>query len=176
MINRLKNNKGNTSPLFLVLLFMICLFASIIMEYAKSYTIIHLVQNSLDTATLTVSTENAPEIYNGLREGHTGGYNLDTPTPVVKVVKKTLFEYLEISLNVKSVDGKLVKQTASKNTVFFLSNFTFNVIPTEYAPKSKNATFTANISCKLTIPFNDFFGNFKLEIPIKSHAEYIRVF
>ena len=75
ILKKLSNKSGNALPLACAIVICLLLISSVIMEYIRLTVIANGVRDELQASVISVSTQNYDKVYNGLREGYSGGYN-----------------------------------------------------------------------------------------------------
>ena len=74
VLKKISDISGNALPLACAIVIAVLLISSVIMEYIRLNIIADGVRNALQASIISVSTGNYDEVYNGLREGYSGGY------------------------------------------------------------------------------------------------------
>ncbi|WP_207736178.1 hypothetical protein [Fusibacter ferrireducens] len=74
MIKILKNKQGNAALYAIVVALCLILLFTVISEYFRLQMIASGVRDALQSSVIAIATENYDEVYNGLREGYSGGY------------------------------------------------------------------------------------------------------
>ena len=69
-----KDKNGNTTPLTIALILALLFTLCALSEFFRLSVIANGVRNALQSAVISVATTNYDEVYNGLREGYSGGY------------------------------------------------------------------------------------------------------
>ena len=73
----LKNQDGNAALFAVVIVLVLALLFSVVSEYLRLQIIASGVRDALQSSVISVATENYADVYNGLREGYSGGYALN---------------------------------------------------------------------------------------------------
>lgn len=73
----LKCNKAESTPMTIAVVLAILLFATVVWEFFRLGIVVQGVRDALQSSVVSVATTNYDEVYNGLREGYSGGYQLD---------------------------------------------------------------------------------------------------
>ena len=68
-----KDKNGNTTPLTIALILALLFTLCALSEFFRLSVIANGVRNALQSAVISVATTNYDEVYNGLREGSSGG-------------------------------------------------------------------------------------------------------
>ena len=76
-MNRImKDRSGNAALFAIIIILSLMLMFIVISEYLRLQIIASGVRDALQSSVIAVATENYDEVYNGLREGYSGGYQL----------------------------------------------------------------------------------------------------
>jgi len=73
----IKDKQGSAAIFAIVIILCLILLFTVASEYLRLQIIASGVRDALQSSIIAVATENYDEVYNGLREGYTGGYQLD---------------------------------------------------------------------------------------------------
>ena len=68
------NKQGLSYPLTVALILALLLLICVLAEFFRLSIIAYGVRNALQEAVISVTTTNYNEVYDGLREGYSGGY------------------------------------------------------------------------------------------------------
>lgn len=95
-LKRLWKEKRGSSPFYAVIMVLaILLLFAVISEYLRIQIITKGIRDSLQESVLAVSTENYANLYNGLREGYSGGYILKSGQWQDNFTEGDVMEYLK---------------------------------------------------------------------------------
>lgn len=149
MIRILKNKDGNVAIQAVVVMLVLLLLFSVISEYLRLHIIAKGVRDSVQSAVISVATQNYDEVYNGLREGYSGGYALYDDSWVSRIdegaVMNELTMLLGLSFGQKYVGGELEYE---------LSDLEVNILNVPLAPSSNNDRFEAEVYVTLSVPIS----------------------
>jgi len=73
----IKDKQGSAAIFAIVIILCLILLFTVASEYLRLQIIASGVRDALQSSIIAVATENYDEVYNGLREGYSGGYQLD---------------------------------------------------------------------------------------------------
>jgi hypothetical protein len=73
----IKDKEGSAALFAIVIVLCLILLFTVISEYLRLQIIASGVRDALQSSVIAVATENYDEVYNGLREGYSGGYQLN---------------------------------------------------------------------------------------------------
>jgi hypothetical protein len=126
------------------------------------------VRDAVQSSVISVATQNYDEVYNGLREGYSGGYALLGDNWVTDIDDGAVMNELTLLLGLN-----YGKKYASGVIEYELSDLVVNILNTPFAPSSNNERFEAEIYVTLTVPIS--FGWERvppMEIQLKVNAGY----
>lgn len=171
----LKEKKGNAILLACVIVIALILIFTGIMEYIRLQMIAQGVRDALQTSIISVATQNYDEVYNGLREGYSGGYYLSGT------------DHWESKLDIGDVYGNLDEllglhedeeyhyKAAKDGYEFRLSDLKVNVVNVPLAPSDINhvSKFKAEAFISIEVPLSFGFNQLPpLRIRLKVTAGY----
>lgn len=99
------NKRGNTTPLVIALILVLLLLLCAMSEFFRLAIIANGVRNALQSAVISVATENYDEAYNGLREGYSGGYWLTGEKWEENLDYGDVYEQLDLLLGTEAAGG-----------------------------------------------------------------------
>ena len=173
-LKNILNNKGNAIPLACAIVVCLLLISSVMMEYFRLNVIAGGVRDSLQAAVLSVATQNYDEVYNGLREGYSGGYSKDTNGAWrAEMDIGDVYTELDKLLGLEEVHSKRVGEIEE----FRLSDLDIEMINTPFAPSTSDNKLTVNAKIRLKVPLS--FGWESLPpmiITVRTSAKYISKF
>lgn len=105
----LKENKGFSGPMAILIVMFVLMLTTTIMENQRCYVIIQNADEALQAATNTVGVENMHNASTGIRESNSGAYRYDTSGDDwnTNVMAAQITEIVKQSLGLISKDGKL---------------------------------------------------------------------
>lgn len=175
----LKEKKGNALSLACAIVLSLIIIFSAVSEYMRLQIIAKGVRDALQTSVIAVAAQNYDDVYNGLREGYSGGYNLNQANVwESKVDTGDVFAYLDNLLGLEKNGVYHIKFTG-KETEYKLSDLKINIINTPLAPLNPNTSnkFQAQATIHIEVPLS--FGWDKLpplQINLKVNAGYTSKF
>ncbi|MCC0732132.1 MULTISPECIES: hypothetical protein [unclassified Clostridioides] len=170
----LRNNRGSSYILgFIVVLIVLMLFAGLC-EFTKLRLLTTNIRNALQTATISVATENWSEVYPSLRESHGAAYKLDSDKWVENTNKGNIEYNLEKILKVER-RGSYYAKIGDGEEIYKLSNLRTKIVNRELAPKDVNKAkkYSVETTVDLEIPFSFGFTNIK---PFKKEINVIATY
>ncbi len=168
MIKVLKNKDGNMAIQAVVVMLVLLLLFSVISEYLRLQIIAKGVRDAVQSAVIAVAIENYDEVYNGLREGYSGGYTLYDDSWVSKVDEGTVMN--ELSLLLGLTYGKKI---VGSEVEYELSDLAVHILNAPFAPTSNNNRFESEVGVTLTVPMSFGWEHLPpVEIHLKVNAGY----
>lgn len=171
----LKEKMGNALPLACAIVMILILLFSVATEYMRLEIISKGVRDALQTSVIAIASQNYDDVYNGLREGYSGGYILSSSDVwESKLNTGDIYSYLDNLLGLEKSGAIHIKFTG-KEVEYKLSDLKLNVIISPIAPSNPNNVpkFQAEASIHLEVPLS--FGWNKLpplQINLKVKAGY----
>lgn len=148
----LKNNKGMSYILAVVLILVVFIMLSFLLEFYTITTSTKQIKNALENAVVSVSLDNSPNTYSSQREGYTGAFKKESESWATQISNGDVFAKLTDNLHLVQNGGSYFKYSG-KRIDFILSNL--NVQATGAAFKSAGDTtrmFQAKVSIDVEIP------------------------
>lgn len=143
----LKNQDGNMAIQAVVVILVLLLIFSVISEYLRLQIIVKGVRDATQSAVISVATQNYDDVYNGLREGYSGGYALYGDSWMSQVDEGAVMSELSVLLGLhfskKYTDGKVE---------FEITDIDVNVINAPFAPSGNSDRFESEVYLTLTVP------------------------
>jgi len=147
VIKLLKNKEGSAAIYAVVIILALLMIFAVASEFLRLQIIAKGVRDATQAAIISVATQNYNDVYNGLREGYAGGYELsDSNTWIEKVDKGAVM--VELSELLGIVDGK---KMIGSETEYTLSNFSITIINPPIAPSGEAQKFEALVTMTLTV-------------------------
>lgn len=169
MISKLKSKDGNAAIMACVIVIGLLLLFTVVVEYLRLQIIAKGVRDAIQSAVISVAVENYDEVYNGLREGYSGGYELDSNDNW-----KSTVDNGAVLSNLGNVLGLINGEKYSGLQLeYTISNIDINILNTPLAPIENSKKFESEVWLTLEVPLS--FGWDKLpqlEIRMKVNAGY----
>jgi hypothetical protein len=168
----LKEKKGNALPLACAIVISLILIFSAASEYMRLQMIAKGVRDALQTVVISVATENYDNLYNGLREGYSGGYFLsDSDQWQSRLDTGDVYAELDSLLGLET-EGIYHIKTTGGEMEYRLSKLSVNLKNTPFAPSNiENVQrFEAEAFIILEVPLS--FGWNKLP-PLKTNLKVL---
>jgi len=171
----LKEKRGNALLLACAIVMSLILIFSAVSEYMRLQIIARGVRDALQTSVISVATQNYDDIYNGLREGYSGGYTLSSSDKwESKLDTGDVYDYLDDLLQLEK-DGAYHIKITGEEAEYKLSELKVNIINTSIAPSNPDSLpkFQAEVFIDLEVPLSFGWGKLPpLQINLKVKAGY----
>ena len=168
-----KNKKGSAAiSSVIILLVMLMLFTTIV-EYLRIKTISKGIRDSLESSVISVVIQNWDNNYESLRQGYSGGYNLDESNNNwdIDIDEGAVFNNLGNALGLSSWGNKYYKSTGNE-IEYYIYDLDVTIVNAKFKGND-NDLFKATAEITLEIPFKfgwDHVPNIK--IPVKVNAKF----
>ncbi len=164
-----RRGAGNLYAVFLVLAVM--LISTVVWDYARLFIIANGVRDAVQSAVISVATTNYDEVYNGLREGYSGGYARYGASWEEALDTGDIYSRLDDTLGLARQGGRHVKHagTVQEYAVWGLDVVILN---TPFAPSDPDniGQFLAEATIELEAPLS-FGWAFLLPMRTTLHVE-----
>lgn len=131
----ISNKRGSSTPLIIAIVLAIIILSTAAFEYMRLMVVAVGVRDAVQSATIDVATENWDNVYNGLREGYSGGYTLLGANWNQNITSGDVYARLEENLGVKQESDKYVKY-AGDALEYAVSNLSVKVTNAPLAPSN----------------------------------------
>ncbi|BAL01686.1 hypothetical protein OBV_44870 [Oscillibacter valericigenes Sjm18-20] len=174
----LRDKAGNGFPLVVAITLALVIILCGVMEFFRLNVIAAGVKEALEDTIIVTVNDNYADVYHGVREGYSGGYQPDGSSFSYSVKTGDIYGYMDGLLGTKNVGGSHVKY-AGDALEYRLSGLDVTIRNAPLAPSSpKNAQrFEADAVIWLEVPV--YFGGKELapmKIKLKVQAGYTEVF
>ncbi len=171
-LKKISSKKGYTSsPLVVAIALGSLLFFVVLWQIARLVTISAGVKDAVQSAVIATSVGNYSNVYDGVREGYSGGYRFSGNSWRTAVSTGDVYGRMDHLLGLKSSGGKHSKLNADglEYSVYGLS---VNVDNAEFAPSSgeiKQFSATSYITLEVPLSFcGDMLPPMKIRLCVKS--------
>lgn len=149
------NKQGNSTLLIIALVLTIIILSCATFEYMRLMVVAIGVRDSVQSAIIDVATENWDEVYNGLREGYSGGYSLTGTTWEQDLTSGDVYDRLEDNLGLEQKGGSYAKY-AGDVLEYEVSGLSINVINAPLAPSNPRSInqFTVEGAVDVAVPLS----------------------
>ncbi len=174
----LRDNKGGSFPLTVAITLALLIILCGVTEYFRLNIIASGVKEALQDAIIVTVNDNYADVYHGVREGYSGGYQPDGESFSYSVNTGDIYSYMDSTLGTKKMVGRHIK-TVGGVTEYSLDRLDVTVRNAPLAPSyPKNAQrFEADATIWLEAPVQ--FGGKQIttmRIKLKVQAGYTEVF
>lgn len=142
-----KSRDGNVAIQAVVVVLVLLLIFSVVSEYLRLQIIAKGVRDSVQSAVISVATQNYDEVYNGLREGYSGGYALYGESWLTQIDEGAVMNELSILLGLS-----YGRKYAGGEIEYEISELDVNILNAPFAPSSNNDRFESEVFITLTVP------------------------
>ncbi|EHJ7843783.1 MAG: hypothetical protein KHW81_16020 [[Clostridium] innocuum] len=176
-LNKLKDKRGNAYPYAIAIaLCMILVFVGI-SEYVRLMIIAQGVRDAVQSSVIAVNVGNYDEVYDGIREGYSGGYRLNGSSWIAVFDRGDVYRRLDKLLGLTVSGNAHVHRVSGKEEyrIYGLSVSNQNAPLTPIDPSSSKK-FTTDVTLILEVPvkFGTIIPNMKIKVKVK--AGYIPKF
>jgi len=169
VISILRNKEGNAALMACVVVLCMFLIFSVISEYLRLEIIAKDVRDATQTAVISVATQNYDEVYNGLREGYSGGYTLDESDTWRQNVDNGAV-YVNLSDILNLIDGA---RYSGSEVEYTISNIDVDIINVPIASGNNGGKFESIVTLELHVPLSFGWDYLEpLKIKLKVNAGY----
>lgn len=174
----LRDQRGVSFPLTVAITLALLIILCGVTEYFRLNIIASGVTEALQDAIIVTVNDNYADVYHGVREGYSGGYQPDGESFSYSVNTGDVYSYMDSTLGTEDMGGRHIK-TAGGVTEYSLSGLDVTVRNAPLAPSSpQNAQrFEADATIWLEAPVQ--FGGKQIttmRIKLKVQAGYTEVF
>ena len=174
----LKDKSGASFPLTVAIALALIIILCGVTEYFRLNIIASGVKEALQDAIIVTVNDNYADVYHGVREGYSGGYQPDGESFSYSVNTGDIYSYMDSTLGTEEIGGKHIK-TAGGGMEYSLSGLNVTIRNAPLAPSSpQNAQrFEADAIIWLEVPVQ--FGGKQvttMRIKLKVQAGYTEVF
>lgn len=174
----LKSNKGSTNISTVVVAMLLITIVACGLEYLRLNVIAQGTRNGMETVITQTCTDNYDRLYNGLREGYSGGYKLDNGRWTEDINTDNAYSIMDKQLGTKS-DGTGHAKYNGSTMEFRISELSIQMTNTPFAPDNSGSVqkFTGTATYTVTVPLSFGWQNLPpLEISMRVKAGYTAKF
>lgn len=155
LIKLLSSRLGNSMPLAIFIALSIVIISCGVFEYMRLMIIASGVRDAVQSSVISVATENYDKLYNGLREGYSGAYELSGSDWQSNVDTGDIYAQLDSKLGLINENGYHIKY-ADEKVEYKLSGLSVNIINAPFAPQDRNSAgkFLAEATVYLEVPLS----------------------
>lgn len=170
-IKKIQNRCGGGNLLAIVIVLAVILIACTVWEYMRLMIVATGVRDALQSSIISVATTNYDEVYNGLREGYSGGYLLDGESWDESLDIGDIYHQLDVTLGLSRSGGRHEKY-AGETLEFAVWGLDVEIENAPFAPGSAGAAeqFLAQAQIELEVPLS-FGWSFLPPMRVTLHME-----
>lgn len=174
----LKDRRGFSFPLVVAVALALIILLCGISEYLRLCIIASGVRNAVQSAIVATVTDNYSNVYHGVREGYSGGYQTSGSSWTGSVSAGDIYGRLDRDLGLQNEGGAHVKN-AGGTEEFKISGLSVTIQNAPLAPSNpaNSPGFIADATVQLEVPVS--FGGRTLppmQATLKVQAKYMPVF
>ena len=174
----IRNNKANGFPLVVAIALCLVMIFTGISEYFRLIIIAHGVRDALQSAVISTVNDNYDEVYHGVREGYSGGYQPFESEFEEALDYGDIYDRLVHILGLTENEDKYIKRNSEGKTECILSDLEVKIqnLPLG-GGNTEGQKFRIDSSIILEVPVS--FGGYDLpsmKMKIKTSAGYIPKF
>ncbi len=146
---------GDGSLIAVIVVISILLISCSIYEYIRLTIIARGVRDAVQSSIISVATTNYDELYNGLREGYSGGYTLDGDHWDESLDIGDIYGQLDRTLGLTKQSGKHVKN-AGETPEYSIWGLDVDIKNVPFAPSNTDSAnkFLAEATIELEVPLS----------------------
>ncbi len=171
-----KDKKAESTPMTIALILSILIMCCAMAEFFRLGIIVQGVRDALQSSVISVATSNYDEVYNGLREGYSGGYTLSGSSWQTNIDYYDVYGRMDSILGTESVGSYHVKENEA-DYEYRYSNLDIDISNTALAPGNANTNFEADVTVTIEIPLSFGWDLVQpLQMDIRTKATYMPKF
>ena len=149
----LKDKRGISYPLTVALVLALLITLCALAEFFRLSIIAYGIRNALQESVISVATTNYNEVYEGLREGYSGGYFMTGDRWEETLDYGDVYTRLDHLLGTNPDGGYHVKWQESAYE-YRITNLDVSISNAPFAPGNASRNFEADVSVQLEIPLS----------------------
>ncbi|MEN3005999.1 hypothetical protein [Dehalobacterium formicoaceticum] len=155
MKNLLRSKRGDGSLIAVVIVISILLISCSVYEYIRLTIIARGVRDSVQSSIISVATTNYDEVYNGMREGYSGGYTLQGSQWDESLDIGDIYGQLDSTLGLTRQSGRHVKY-AGETLEYSVWGLNVDIKNAPFAPSNADSVdkFLAEATIELEVPLS----------------------
>ena len=167
----IKNNDGSSAIWITAVIFFLLVVLATSFEYIRLNIIAKGTRDAMQTVITQSCTANYDKLYNGLREGYSGGYKLDKNQWGENIDNGNIESLINKQLGTQKSGSGYVKHNEDK-VEFEISDLSVEMTNTPFAPNDSEDVpkFTGTAEYTLTVPLSFGWQNLP---PMKIHMKAV---
>ena len=172
----LSDKRGNSTPLTLALVLGLLLLLCTISEFFRLTMIANGVKSAMQSSVISVATTNYDEIYNGLREGYSGGYWLSDEEWAENLDHGDIYGQLDALLGTEP-GGNYHSKANNGGYEYRLSELSVDVKNVSLKPGTSKQNLEVAATIRLEVPLSFGWRNLPpLSMHLKAQSTYMPKF
>jgi len=171
----IREKGGSSFPLIVAVALALAIIMCGISEYMRLMIIASGVRDAVQSAVIAAANDNYDDVYNGVREGYSGGYALEGSSWKACLDHSDIYDRLDNTIGLQK-NGDVHARYTGEKVEFKLSNLSVDIINSPFAPSNPVGTqkFLADAAIILEVPVA-FGGKLlpPMRINLKVRAGYI---
>lgn len=147
------DKKGLSYPLTISLVLALLIALCVLAEFFRLSVIAYGVRNAVQESVISVATTNYNEVYDGLREGYSGGYFMTGDGWEETLDYGDVYTHLDRLLGTNP-DGEYHMKWKEKGYEYRISGLNVVISNVPFAPGNASRNFEADVSIQLEIPLS----------------------
>lgn len=149
----IKDNKGMSYPLTVALVLVLLMTLCVLAEFFRLSIITYGVRNVLQESVISVATTNYNEVYDGLREGYSGGYFMIGDCWEEILDYGDVYTQLDRQLGTNP-DGAYHVKWQRNGYEYRVTNLNVSISNAPFAPDNADINFEVDVSVQLEVPLS----------------------
>ena len=149
----IKDKKGMSYPLTVALVLALLIILCVLAEFFRLSIIAHGVRNALQESVISVAITNYNEVYDGLREGYSGGYFMTGDCWEETLDYGDVYTQLDRLLGTNP-DGVYHVKCQGNGYEYRVTDLNVSISNAPFAPGNTSQNFEADVSVQLEIPLS----------------------
>lgn len=169
-ICKLKEERGSMFVITIAVILSIFITFTGVSEYLRLKLIVSAVQEAIQTAVISVSTQNYDNNYSQTREGYSASYKKIGSRWKEQLNTGDIYKKLDELLGLQKEGNQYVKRTKGEDE-YRLSGLSTTIINSSFAPNTNDDVFEAESYVHLEVPFSfgwEHLPPMKIRLKVKS--------
>lgn len=147
------DKRGMSYPLTVVLVLALLIVMCVLAEFIRLSIIAYGVRNSLQESVISVAITNYDEVYDGLREGYSGGYFMTGDSWEETLDYGDVYTQLDCLLGTNP-DGSYHVKWQGNGYEYRITDLNVSISNAPFAPGNAGRNFEADVSVQIDIPLS----------------------
>lgn len=147
------DKRGMSYPLTVALVLALLIVMCVLAEFFRLSIIAYGVRNSLQESVISVAITNYDEVYDGLREGYSGGYFMTGDSWEETLDYGDVYTQLDCLLGTNP-DGSYHVKWQGNRYEYRITDLNVSISNAPFAPGNASRNFEADVSVQIDIPLS----------------------